>query len=376
MVIKPYIILIFEISFNFYVSKNFPFDLFSYISNSNWDKNTNVIISPILVSKTLLFLSNASVGKTQKEIIQTLRFNSVLEGNTYINKITEFFNLNKFLKFSNAICSRISLKHNFISLAKKFDFEYKDIYDKDDLISWIGRNTEYKFKEIFNNEDPKSFDFILISSLLFNGNLLSKFNLCNDHSNIYFYDLIGKRRKIQMLESKGNFNYYEDEKLKVIEIPFEENSMSTLIFIPSSKYNLQTLIDELNDEYYDIILKKMEKKNIELYIPKLKIEYKTQLANFLKQIGIKKAFRIDAEFPSITLNYGLHLTDFFHQASLEIKESFFQFATFIGLIDLNNKDYIQYKRINVNKPFLLFIKSNNFPKDFILMAKITKLGKK
>ena len=177
-----------------------------------------------------------------------------------------------------------------------------------------------------------------------------------------------------MLESKGNFNYYEDEKLKVIEIPFEENSMSTLIFIPSSKYNLQTLIDELNDEYYDIILKKMEKKNIEIYIPQLKIEYKTQLANFLKQIGIKKVFRIDAEFPSITLNYGLHLTDFFHQASLEIKESFFQFATFIGLIDLNNKEYIQYKRINVNKPFLLFIKSNNFPKDFILMAKITKLG--
>lgn len=374
MAIQSFILLNFLISFNCHLAKNFPFDLFSSITNSNLEKNTNVIISPILVSKTLLFLSNGAIGKTQKEIIHTLGFKSVLESNNHIKKITEFFHLNKILKFANAICSRISLTNNFKILSKKFDFEYKNIFEKDELINWIGRNTKYNFKEIFNNEDPKTFDFILISSLFFYGNLTTKFTLCNDNSNNYFYDLIGKKRKIQMLEAKGHFYYYEDEKFQIIEIPFEENSMSSLIFLPSSKYDIQSSIDELNNEYFNRILKKMQKKDIELYIPKLKIEYKTPLANSLKQIGIKKVFRIDAEFPSITLHYGLHLIDFFHQIYFEIKESFFQFSTFIGLIDFNNKGFFQYKRINVNKPFLLFIKSNNFPNDLILMAKITNVG--
>ena len=120
----------------------------------------------------------------------------------------------------------------------------------------------------------------------------------------------------------------------------------------------------------------MKKTEINLFILKLKIEYKIPLANSLKNIGIKKAFRMDAEFPSITINHGLHLTDFFHQASLEINESLIRFPTFIGLINLNNKKIIPYKRINVNKPFFLIIKLNDFPSDFILMAKITNIDKK
>ena len=376
MVIKPFIIIIFLISFRFNLNKNFSFDLFTSFTKSNWFKNTNIILSPILISKTLLFLTNGSIGKTQKEIIDTLGYKSVIEGNKFINLITKDFHLNNILKFGNAIFSRIPLSNNFKIFAERYNIDFRNIFEKTELIEWISNNTNYKFDEIFNNEDPKTFDFILISTLSFIGNFESSFTLCEDPTNIYFYDEAGKRKKIQMLETKGKFNYYYEEKFQVIEIPFENKSISSLIFIPSNKYSLQSLIEDLNEEKYNKIIQQMKKTKIELYIPKLKIEYKTPLANSLKNIGIKKAFRMDAEFPSITINHGLHLTDFFHQASLEIQESFFQFATFIGLIDLNNKDYIQYKRINVNKPFLLFIKSNNFPKDFILMAKITKLGKK
>ena len=376
MVIKPFFIIIFLTYFRFHLNKKFSFDLFSSLTKSNWFINTNVLLSPILVSKTLLFLSNGSIGKTQKEIIDTLGYKSVIEGNKFLNLITKHCNIKSILKFSNAIFSRIPLSNNFKLLAQRFNFDFKNIFEKGELIEWIGNNTNYQFNEIFNNEDPKTFDFILISTLSFIGNFKSSFTFCEDPTNVYFYDESGKRKKIQMLEIKGMFNYYYEEKFQVIEIPFEQKSISSLIFIPSNKYNLQSLIEDLNEEKYNKIIKQMTKSQIELYIPKLKIEYKTPLANSLKNIGIKKAFRIDAEFPSITLNYGLHLTDFFHQASLEINESLIRFPTFIGLINLNNKKIIPYKRINVNKPFFLIIKSNDFPSDFILMAKITNIDKK
>ena len=376
MVIKPFFIIIFLTYFRFHLNKKFSFDLFSSLTKSNWFINTNVLLSPILVSKTLLFLSNGSIGKTQKEIIDTLGYKSVIEGNKFINLITKDFHLNNILKFGNAIFSRIPLSNNFIIFAERYNIDFRNIFEKTELIEWISNNTNYKFDEIFNNEDPKTFDFILISSLSFIGNFEYSFTLCKDPTNIYFYDLSGKRKKIQMLETKGSFNYYNEEKFEVIEIPFEKKSMSSLIFIPSDKYNLQSLIEDLNEEKYNKIIKRMKKTEINLYIPKLKIEYKIPLANSLKNIGIKKAFRMDAEFPSITINHGLHLTDFFHQASLEINESLIRFPTFIGLINLNNKKIIPYKRINVNKPFFLIIKSNDFPSDFILMAKITNIDKK
>ncbi len=376
MVIKPFIIIIFLISFRFNLNKNFSFDLFTSFTKSNWFKNTNIILSPILISKTLLFLTNGSIGKTQKEIIDTLGYKSVIEGNKFLNLVTKHSNIKNILKFSNAIFSRIPLSNNFKLLAQRYNFEFKNIFEKGELFEWISNNTNYKFNEIFNNEAPKTFDFILISTLSFIGNFESSFTLCEDPTNIYFYDEAGKRKKIQMLETKGKFNYYYEEKFQVIEIPFENKSISSLIFIPSNKYSLQSLIEDLNEEKYNKIIQQMKKTKIELYIPKLKIEYKTPLANSLKNIGIKKAFRIDAEFPSITLNYGLHLTDFFHQSSLEINESFIRFPTFIGLVNLNNKKIIQYKRINVNKPFFLIIKLNDFPSDFILMAKITNIDKK
>ena len=90
-------------------------------------------------------------------------------------------------------------------------------------------------------------------------NLLPFKNLNNENKNIE-----------TMYQEFEKVMYYEDEKIKMIELPYNDN-LSMIIILPSEKYN--SVIDYIKKEKEDYTLihnKLKETKNVKLYLPKFK----------------------------------------------------------------------------------------------------------
>jgi serpin B len=151
--------------------------------------------------------------------------------------------------------------------------------------------------------------------------------------------------------------YYEDEKLKMIELPYDDN-LSMIILLPSEKYN--SVIDYIKKEKEDYTLihnKLKETKNVKLYLPKFKIEYSSSLKESFKKMGMKLAFSTNANlkklFSDSNLSKNIFIEDILHKTYIKIDEEGTEAASASAVIISKRGGGIEMR---VNHSFLYMIK--------------------
>ena len=135
---------------------------------------------------------------------------------------------------------------------------------------------------------------ILLNAIYFKTNWKYKFD--SKKTNLLpFKNLNNENKNIEtMYQEFEKVMYYEDEKIKMIELPYNDN-LSMIIILPSEKYN--SVIDYIKKEKEDYTLihnKLKETKNVKLYLPKFKIEYSSSLKESFEKMGMKLAFSTNA----------------------------------------------------------------------------------
>jgi serpin B len=77
----------------------------------------------------------------------------------------------------------------------------------------------------------------------------------------------------------GYADYYRDEHIQMIRLPYKRNSISMCIALTDGNY-----VD------YESIFGKFDRKRVSISMPKFTIEFELKLNDILKQLGIIKAF--------------------------------------------------------------------------------------
>ena len=166
---------------------------------------------------------------------------------------------------------------------------------------------------------------ILLNAVYFKSNWKYKFNIentikrefKNSNNEIVNVDTMFKEFETIM--------YYEDEKIKMIELPYQDENLSMIIILPSEKYS--SVIDYINKEkedYSKLYNKLNETKNVRLYLPKFEIEFYASLVESFKNMGMKLAFTTDGNFDKLLknkkLNHGLYIEDILHKTYVKVDE--------------------------------------------------------
>ncbi|MCK5367886.1 MAG: serpin family protein, partial [Cyclobacteriaceae bacterium] len=166
-----------------------------------------------------------------------------------------------------------------------------------------------------------------------------------------------------MMYSDGvKANYYADQDLQYIELPYGNGQFVFSILLPKDPKKLDETINNLDVNQFNSFIEGADTSTFKVYLPKFKIEYKITLNDILAAMGMEQSFGGGADFGDLFVEeLDLFISRVLHQSFLEVDEEGTEAAaaTIVEIsltsIDPNAKPSVLY----INQPFAFFIREKH-----------------
>jgi serpin B len=219
---------------------------------------------------------------------------------------------------------------------------------------WVSRETKEKIKDILNPGDiTRLTRLVLTNAIYFKGKWQTEFNknLTNDE---YFYLINGQKTKVKMMYQKNTFNYYENNDLQLLEIPYKGNKISMVIILPKvGKFKtVENIMDEKKLQEW---LKNAMGTEVKAYIPRFKFTQSFDLSKNLSDMGMEDAFSAAADFSGINGKKNLYISEVIHKAFVEVNEEGTEAAAATAVV-LDTKTLIEELVFKADHPFIFLIR--------------------
>jgi len=343
----------------------FGFKLFKEIANYEGDKN--LFISPLSVGLALGMTYNGARGETQEAMQAALELHdmNLQEVNeAYKSLIELFINLDPKVQFqiANSIwyIEGFRVEQEFIDLNKNYfnaevtsmDFSAPGAVDI--INGWVKEKTMGKIEEIIERIDPVTVMF-LINALYFKGTWTYEFNPESTKDEVFNLP-DGTQKPCRMMAQEGNFDYYENENFQVIDLPYGVGDYSMTIFLPQSGVAVDDVIASLNQENWNYWNSQFTEQNVQLSLPKFKLEYELELKEVLTALGMGIAFHGGADFTGINPDAALYISRVLHKTYVDVNEEGTEAAavTVVEMRDFSGANYMR-----VDRPFAFIITEKN-----------------
>lgn len=260
-----------------------------------------MIISPLSVSSVLALLSQGANGNTFAELNRGLH----LDGNKIAsaNQFQEYYGLlDKSIGGSNlSIASKIyvqnghSVKKEFRDVAvEKFsagveslDFA-KSVESAQAINQFVEEKTNNHIKDLIQ-PDMISSDtrMVLANAIYFKGNWKYQFDRRRTAKGD-FYTSETEKVPVDMMRIKKRFNYavLDDLDATALEMEYAKSNFTFVIVLPNSRTGLTDLETQLKNYDLSQITDQMRSQEVDVTIPKFKVEFKINLNDVLKKACI------------------------------------------------------------------------------------------
>lgn len=337
------------------------FELLKYMT-----KEKNYMISPFSLKMAMMLAANGAEGTTKSEILKVFDVKDINAYNEYAKNLIDKYNMSEAVKMNvaNSIWLNSSIAGKNITFAKVYQDLIKQYYDgnaevenEDDIAKkanqWIAEKTNGKIKNMLDEKQKASFLALLVNTIYFKGEWANQFNNYDTYKES-FTDRNGKSTEIDFMHKTRKYDYYEDENMKMIKIPYKDYETAMYVVLPTNeeKLNIQEAI------------KKMSTFKVNLAIPKFKTEYSLSLSKILQELGIQEAFsQINAKFKNvmfqgISLDKNVFIGDVLQKTFIEVDENGTEAAAATA-ITMNTTSAMPQpeiiKEFKADRPFLYFI---------------------
>ena len=350
--------------------------------NENANADENIIISPLSVSIALGMTYNGANGETKEAMENTLELQgiSVEEINeSYKILIDELTSVDPkvTMNIPNSIWYRntFDVLQDFINInqnyfyAKVSPLDFADPASVGIINNWVAENTNQKISEIIDNIDQATVMF-LINAVYFNGTWVYEFDEQNTQPET-FYLANGTTKQVDMMKQETNLNYFNNDMFKAVDLNYGSGNFSMVILLPKESYTPDDIIEQLNTENWTNWMNGFSEKNIQLSLPKFKLEYEKRLNDALVSLGMGIAFNpYIADFSKINANHQLYIDFVLHKTFIDVNEVGTEAAAVtIVAINLESVDEGDTYYFTVDRPFLFAIKERD-TKAIVFLGKV------
>ncbi len=346
-----------------------------------YDKNKNLLISPVSISTALAMTANGADGETRKEM------EKVLGGDLTLDQLNEYISYyaahlpqepKEKAYIANSIWFKDSEKFkvldSFLETNKKF--YNSEIYKTDfspktakDINSWVNKNTRGMIPTLVKDEDMNdALRMMLINTLYFEAEWQRMYN--TPHSS-HFTDINGNDHEVDMLSSE-EYLYYDLGNADAFKKPYKGN-YSFVGILPHEDVDFNKYIEDLDSEKLLEGLKVSEDPStfeLHVSIPKFKYNYSQTLKNILSEMGMPLAFDMAADFSKINdqtvpLADKLFIGNVLHKTRIELTEKGTKAAAVTAvMMEATCVEPVKLKNIYItlNRPFVyMIVDENNVP---------------
>ncbi|KAH7973219.1 leukocyte elastase inhibitor A isoform X2 [Rhipicephalus sanguineus] len=369
---------------------NFALDLYGQLKPKDGRKG-NVFFSPFSISAALSMALGGARNKTAKELSTVLR---VPDGAQIHNHFSDYFSKLQFyaadvkLHIANRMyCEQTFpvlesylslLRDSYSATIESVDFrnDYETVRLKAN--AWVERATESKIKDLLpgGSVNAKT-TLILINAIYFKGLWASQFRTDATQPSDFHLDSKNKKQ-VDMMYHKDRYCTGRSKELDVeaLEIPYRGGKTSMVILLPNEVEGLSKLEKRLTASKLGNLLENLRGFfDVELYLPKFKLEQAINLKGVLKEMGIKDFFSSDAELSAICEKDKLTASDVVHKAFVEVNEEGTEAAAATAVMMaaccLSSTPPQTYKFI-VDRPFMFVVRSHD-PDVVLFMGSVRDL---
>ena len=317
-------------------------------------KKGKICISPLSMYQIISLVSNGAKEKTQLEILETLTSKKNINPNIQINS----YENNKNISIANTILSKIPITEEFGLISKRYKAFYSILESANQVNSWCEKQTNGKIKKIIENIN--GIELILLNAVYFKYDWKFPFEKESTYVN-NFYNENQTITKVEMMSKKFHrINYFQNENLQMIELPYKDDNISMIIILPL-KDKFHSIFDYLNQEKNDItkLINNLQPRDnvIILKLPKFEFEYEVSLKDSLLNINMKEAFSNNADFSKITKEKNLKIDDIIQKTYIKVDELGTEAAAVTGIMMVESAALIEnIIHMNVDHSFIFMVR--------------------
>ncbi|AKB29326.1 Serine protease inhibitor (serpin family) [Methanosarcina siciliae T4/M] len=348
----------------------FAFDMYSQLTQLETGEHENIFFSPHSISTAMSICYEGAEDTTKEQISNVFYFPSnktVLKVRMErINDKINSANSDYELQTANALWVQegYPVKEAYIRNVKKYydgevtnlDFVGKPEASRNTINEWVEARTNDRIKDLVpENSITDTTRIIITNAVYFNGKWVYEFDKeLTDKKP--FYPTKGEEVSVDTMYICNRFNYGENSKAKIIELPYKGNDLSMYVVLPKSN-NLEKFETEFTLNDYTELKNDMKLvEEVKTSIPKFKFETKTELSNSLIEMGIVDAFG-QADFSGIS-DSPLAISRVIHQTFIDVKEEGTEAAAATMeemCMGMNISWEAKPKEFKADHPFMFFI---------------------
>jgi serpin B len=350
-------------------SNTFVVDLFKELDNEN---NENLFFSPLSVQYALSMTLNGASDETFNQIKETLGCDDLNEHeiNEAYKSLTDFL-LNIDKKVLLSIANSIWYEQN-LTAEEAFKQAMKEYYDAEiaaldfkspesvnAINSWVNNKTNGLIEKLIESI-PADAVMYLINAIYFKADWKYKFDEKATKEGPFYLENGSEIKTLLMHSDEVTLNYHKNTFSEVIDIPYGNGQYSMTILLPSEGKNTKDILEVLDDNALQEWINNTISTEVELVMPKFKIEYKALLNEALSNMGMEIAFTDRADFTRLFVeNYGLMISRVIHKAVIEVNEEGTEAAAVTGVEVSLTSLPPEKLMLTINRPFLFFIREQH-----------------
>ena len=348
----------------------FGFNLFRTLNETAPD--SNLFISPLSVSMALGMTLNGAADSTYEAMKNTLALTGLTEAaihqsyRSLIDLLTEM-DPKVVFQIANSIWYRqgFTVEQPFLDANQKFfDSEVKalDFNDPEsvDIINgWVDEKTHGKIEEIIESIDPTTVMY-LINAIYFKGQWLYEFDKAATKDQP-FYNLDGSTSTVPLMALEGTLPMLVTDTFTAVDIPYGDSLFSMTVLLPHEGEDINAVAHQLNTVDWNQLVDEFQATNVQLFLPRFKVEYFDSLKKTLSAMGMGIAFTWEADFSRINPTADLYIDDVLHKTFVEVNEEGTEAAAVTAVVI-----YVQsanggstFFSFRVDRPFVFAIRERH-----------------
>jgi serpin B len=294
--------------------------LYEQAKQENDDKNT--VVSPTAVQLALAAIKRGARGNTQRQIQRVLNagltkqqaqqahaaLQQSLQGQDPIQHQTGQMQRCQIKTTTTIVVNQKNhAQQRFIKAVKactntqvkKCNFQHQPKQCRQQINRLVAQKTNHKLQQIVPQDAvTTNTKMIVVSTTQLKARWGSQFRQQQQTKQGRFHPLGNQQPKtVQMLQSQGQFNYFEDAQLQVVGVPTQQQEMTLYVIVPKDKDGLNQIEKEQiqNGQQLKQLLEQadLQQEQVDVELPKIQIKHKIDAKQTLRKQGVRDCFDAD-----------------------------------------------------------------------------------
>jgi serpin B len=165
---------------------------------------------------------------------------------------------------------------------------------------------------------------------------------------------------VPMMQQTGRFRYVHENGVAAIELPYADDDLSMVAILPDN--DIEKMGESLSLNNIRQLSVDMFPQEIDVFLPRFKMEAAYGLAGMLSEMGMSDAFsEKTADFSGMTGQHNLYISKVLHKARVEVNEEGSEAAAASAIIMAHRmaRKNINNEVFRADRPFLFMIVHNS-----------------